>query len=264
MNSKLFIVLLMSLLSCLSCKKDKTENAAIHEYNRYTIVRENDSTSSEADSLIIELNDDLTLKSIKEYSFLLEHVVLTESVQTFYYPVNSAKIDSSVIIFKNLFYSTIDTLTERYLYEGNNIKKVYKSYIYPVPDNEIYEFSYDTDGKITNMICRSMVHQDSINTSTGYTYVNNNLISTTSGSTYSEYDSKINPLNYIFRETRYPVFVGRYNMMPSEYCFSYNNPGKINTSFGITVHQTYKYNELEYPTEVISNWDNYNIKYYYK
>jgi hypothetical protein len=264
MKLKLFPILLLSFLPGFSCKKDNPVIASPHEYRVFTIVWKDKGDKGVTDSLIIELNNNFSLKSIKEFYLYAENFNYLESNQSFFYSAHSTKIDSSVIISTNRLYGTVDILTEQYLYEGNNIKKVFKQVISPVTDNETYEFSYNQNGQITNVIHIYHMRGDTINTNTVYSYLNKNLVSSTDGNSYSEYDQKVNPLNYIFIKTRYPVFMGRYNMFPDAYCFSENNPGKINSYLGITIIQTYKYNYLDYPVQVISNWQEYNIRYYYR
>jgi hypothetical protein len=266
MKQNLIISLLLCSMFIISCKKDRTETVIKEkEYEKVTLVRTDESSASEQDSLIIELNNNLTLKSIREYSDIIGNVVTNFSIQLFYYSVNSTQIDSSVIIAENRLSGNIDTLTEKYLYEGNNLIKVFKPINYPVPDNVIYEFAYDATGKITNIHCISHCHQDTLQTNTGYIYTNNNLSSATDGSLFSDYDSKINPLNYIYRKTKYPFFYGSCYMLPLAYCFSENNPGHIIMDInGVSADQNYKYNEYNYPTEITSNWYYFNFKFYYE
>jgi hypothetical protein len=266
MKHILFISLMLCSTFIISCKKDRTETVIKEkEYKKFTLVRTDESSASRQDSLIIELNDNLTLKSTKEYSDFIGNVFTNVSIQSFFYSANSTQIDSSVILATNRLNGTIDTLTEKYLYEGNNLKKVFKPVNYPVPDNEIYEFAYDASGKITHIFHTSHYHQDTLQTNTGYIYTNNNLSSATDGSLFSEYDSKINPLNYIYRKTNYPFFYGSSYMLPLAYCFSENNPGHITMDInGVSADQKYKYNEYNFPTEITSNWCYFNFKFYYE
>ena len=79
-------------------------------------------------------------------------------------------------------------------------------------------------------------------------------------------------LNYIFKQSKYPIYQGKYTMFPMEYCFSENNPilaqvnirNDININQSIDINQTYTYNQYNYPTVINSNWGNFNIKFYYE
>ena len=266
MKFNLYFGLSICLLLSLSCKKEKTETAATEkEYKKITLVRTDESSAYKYDSLIFELNDNFTLKSIKEYSDFIGNVYTTVSIQSFIYLANSTHIDSSVIMASNHSYGTFDTLTENYIYQENKLKKIFRQINYPIVDNEIYEFSYDTSGKISNILQTSHYHQDTLLTNTDYLYTNNNLSSATDGSLFSGYDSKINPLNYIYRKTKYPFFYGGSYALPFAYCFSENNPMHIIVNpIGISADQTYKYNEYNYPTEITSNWAYFNFKFYYE
>jgi hypothetical protein len=265
------VVIFLLIVAFAGCKKDKTGENEKNEYKKITIVRTTESNVSEIDSLIFELNDNLTLKSIKEYSLYVGRLIFHESVQKFVYFPNTERIDSSFIITKNE-YGVIDTFSERYIYSGDRIIQV----IRPLQEfghaNDTMEYTYDQSGKIIHIYETYQFQQGTVQSNCDYLYNGHNLSSSTKYDEYFEFDNKINPLNTIFKQSRYPIFQGKYTMFPMEYCFSENNPKRaninirndININQSINVNQTFTYNQYGYPTEIFSNWGNFNIKLYYE
>lgn len=264
-------IILMFSFAFVGCKKDKTEEIENKEYKKITIVRTTESTVSEIDSLVFELNDNLTLKSIKEYSLYIGHLIFHESTQTFVYFPNTTRIDSSVIVSKDE-HGIIDTAAEKYIYSGDKIIQVIRPLLYSGNDVDTLKYTYDQSGNIIHIYETYQYHQGTVQTNIDYVYNCNNLSTSTKYDEYFEFDNKINPLNYIFKQSKYPIYQGKYTMFPMEYCFSENNPilaqvnirNDININQSIDINQTYTYNQYNYPTVINSNWGNFNIKFYYE
>jgi hypothetical protein len=264
-------LIVLLCFAAVGCKKDKKAENEEKTYKKITIVRTTESTVSEIDSLVFELNDNLTLKSIKEYSLYIGHLIFHESVQTFVYFPNTVRIDSSVIVSRDVQGIT-DTAAETYKYSGDRIIQVIRPLLYSGEDVDTLIYTYDNSGNIIHIYETYQYNQGTVQKNLDYAYNGNNLSTSSKYDEYFEFDNKINPLNYIFKHSKYPIYQGKYSMLPLEYCFSENNPVRANVNIrndaqinqSIPLSQTYTYNQYNYPTAIHSNWGNFNIKFYYE
>lgn len=266
MNMKYLLIILASLLFVVSCKDEDDTSGSI-DYKKFTIVCSDMYASNGVDSLVIELNNNLTIKSIKEYTLLGSDTVVHILEQEFLYSAGSAKIDSSVITV-NDWLAGISTHTEKYVYNGERIARIISPYLDPTSIDDTLDFTYDSEGRITKVREAYFYHQAIIESNYLFTYSGNNLSSAAPGNTYSGFDNKINPLNYIYKHSKFPIYQARYHMFAREYSFSENNPTayrlKVNQFQFIDQTQTYTYNAYNYPTEIKSLWGYYNIRFYYE
>ena len=252
----------------MACEKHDTETVT-KDYKKITIARTGLGYSGAADSLIIELNNDSTIKSIKTYTFGIG-TVCAQTIKTFIYQPNSKLPDSSEIETKDWMGIT-GNFTEKYLYENGRIVHVYSPGIGEGENSSpvTYSYLYNQEGKVMNKISSYSYHQDTLHTNFKFEYIGENVSSSTNGSgdrnKYITFDDKINPLNELFRKCMFPINDEINGLFPPEYLFSENNPIKMKIQLnGIAIDQIYKYNQFNYPIEVISNWGYYNIRFYYE
>ena len=264
MTKKNFIYFLFSLIFIMSCNKQDTETIK-KDYKKITIVRTIPDFSSAVDSLIIELNNDSTIKSIKTYAFGIGKTFREQIIKNFIYQTNSIIPDSSVIETKNWMGIT-NNFTEKYLYENGKIVNVYSR-------NSLVTYTYNQDGKIIYEFTTYKYHQDTLYSNFKFEYNGNNIYSAIDQDSnslslpyenkYINFDDKINPLNELFKKCNFPFNHDINSLLPPEYLYSENNPTKMEVG-RLNINQTYKYNQFNYPVEVISNWANYNVRIYYE
>lgn len=254
----LTIVILIS-----SCQKDKISTLD-KAYTKYTFVNKSEYSSSAFDSAIIELNYDSTMKSIKAYNFGPGNYVFIEVIQNFMYSPGSRVIDSSIIMVKHWIGGS-ETFVEKYAYSENKISKIFRPKDYSKSQREIIEFSFNQNDQITLINVTSISPLDTSNREVNVEYNKLNISSTYPGYNYYKYDGKINPIYQIYKQSNFPIYNSFIPITPMEYGFSENNSIIMGwDSYGLTINQSFKYNQFNYPVEIKSNWGNYNVKIYYE
>ena len=273
MRKKNLSIFLSFIILLMSCHKQETEILA-KDYKKITVVRTKSGYSGSVDSLIIELNNNSTIKAIKAFAFLTDKTISDQKIKNFIYQPNSTIPDSSLIETRD-WRGVTANYTEKYLYDNGKIVNVYSAVIEDGGSNSLIIYTYNLEGKIVNKYNSYIYHQDTINSNLKYEYNGKNISYSAyqAGSPFPEsynniyitFDDKINPLNNLFRKCNFPFEDEIISLFPREFLFSENNPTKMKlNSPGIIVNQSYKYNQFNYPTEVISNFVYYNVRFYYE
>jgi hypothetical protein len=268
MKIKKWTIILLSVFFYITCSKTKDEVPEMN-FSRMILVITPPFYHPTFDSVVIDLNNNSTVKSVIGYRKHLGEVT-SSHMTDFYFKPFSLELDSSYTTTRILSNDPIFSTT-RYLYEnGKLIKSSEFCYVSgDITDSVIY--SYNLEGRIADIYRYGWWNTEQQYVShSKFEYIGDNLSSLSINHTnvipgvynWICYDdkNKINPFNRLFEKNGYP-FLSYYLPWGSTFCS--NNPTKIVTSQD-TITLGYKYNKFNYPIEIISNTDIYNSKIIYE